>query len=149
MTNLAALQFAARRARLSQVAPGWADKIQNGDPTIGWPGDRALVLYHNKVEDKMEIWHELPDRKPVLVMKVTAETFDINRACAALRDASHDRQSVDDIIARVDKHNEGVEMARAKELAAQREALKERAEWAISVDTGRHVRPMTVTRSVR
>lgn len=148
MSNAAALLFAERRAQLQATAPEWQKRIAYGDNTIGWRGDRYLQLYHNVVEDKMEIWCELPDRKPVLVMKVDAATFDINKALAVLRDADHRAQSPEEIIARVDRHNEAVEMGRAKQYAAMREAAHERGHWALRKDMGHHIAPMTVPRRV-
>lgn len=29
-------------------APGFVDKLHNGDPSVGWEGDRQLGLYHDK-----------------------------------------------------------------------------------------------------
>lgn len=148
MNNAAALRYAEQRARLQAIAPEWQKKLAYGDNTVGWRGDRYLQLYHNVITDKIEIFVELPDQKPVIVMSVDAETFDIHKACAALRDADHRAQTPDEIIARVDAKNEAAEAARAKEFAARQEEVTEKMWWAIRKETGAHIAPMTVERKL-
>jgi len=139
-------RFLAHRAQLGVVAPEWQKMIAYGHGD--WEGDRFLTLAHHKLTDTMEIWHELPDRKPVLVMKVPARGFNIYKALDALRRADGRRHSINDVIVQVDRFNAKVQLEQAKKAQAMTDHATEKTRWAIRKDIGRHIAPMTVPRSV-
>ena len=147
MSNHARDLFHLQRAKLASVAPHWAQAIQEGDPLIGWLGDRFLQLSHDVITDEIVIEHVLPDRKPVLVFRVPAVGFDIKRVCTLLRDADHRMRSRAEIADEVDKHNAKI-MTEQQYRADQRmEAAKEKMRWALRKDTGNHIAPILVTKN--
>ena len=148
MTTPAQDRYHLHRAFITDQVPAWARRLQDGVPEIGWDGDRALVLAHNVLKDEVEVWYSLPGRKPVLVLQVPFAEWDINKACARLRDADGRKHSIEDRIVAVDRHNEAVEKERARQLRDRKEHVTDRMRDAIRRDTGNHVRPILVPRGV-
>ncbi len=98
------------RLKLDRLTEDWQRKLAYGNDR-GWRGDRALVLYVHQLTDEIEIWYELPNERPTLVMKLASEGFDIDMACEALRRADHRTSSVDEKLAEIDAANAQTEAA--------------------------------------
>ncbi len=131
------------RLQLQQAADEWQKKIAYGYGA--WRGDRALMLYVHQLTDEIEIWYELPNEKPVLVMKRPAEGFKIEMACEALRRADHRDHSAEEIEARVDADNAAAFAEQERDQQAQTDELIDRTWHAMRKDQGHHIKPIVVT----
>ena len=146
MTTAQENAFHARQARLRTAGQHWQEKLAYGDPATSWEGDRALVMYHEVLTDEILVRYELPDKEPKLVFKVPAEGFDIHKVTALLRDADHRRQTPQDVIDRVDKHNALLTAEHDRVKKEKMDAAAEKFHWALRKDTGNHIAPLTVPR---
>ena len=84
-------------------------KLRYGDPTLGWEGDRSLVLVHNQLEDRYEIWKEVGPDKHTLVGKAKSKG-PVNPQQMIIELMEHDsqRRSSEEILKAVDDHNERI-----------------------------------------
>lgn len=143
MTDVARDKFLARRAELQRAGESYQDALAYGKGD--WVGDRNLVLYYRPLTDEMEVWYELPNQKPELVLKEDVAVFDISKLCSALAYADNRNVSVEQKVADVDEHNAKVQAALDAATQDKKDAFKERLRHGIRLDTGNHVRPMTVS----
>ncbi len=109
-----------------------AHKLLYGDPDVGWEGDPWLVL----TLDPDGFWRawDTKNGEPDLICQKKADgrELDTSSLCARLRDGSLRRQSVTEILDRVDAKNDEVEAAAAKAQAAVIAEEAERAAFEIS-----------------
>ena len=147
MTTAQENHFHAERAKLQRLSTHWQDKLNYGDPAVGWEGDRALALYHEPLTAEMVVYYELPNQKPVLVAKVDVEGFDIHRLCTVLRNADGRRHSTKDVIARVDAQNDKVDKENEYTQEQSMGKAKEKLQWALAKDSGRSIAPLHVTKN--
>lgn len=97
------------------IADRLIEPIRKGKPELGWPGDPALALAFNRIEQRWELWEELADGKYRLVAKgpigqeINEES--INRLILKLieMDTHRPGNSAADMVERVLKHNEKVD----------------------------------------
>lgn len=120
--------FMARRAQLQKASEHWQKSLAYGRGD--WEGDRALVLYHRPLTDKMEVWYELPNRKPEMVFTIDVADFDIDKLCAALHRADNRRKSVSEKMAEADAHNAKVQAENERVAAEAKAEFNEKLEWA-------------------
>lgn len=114
--------------------------IREGMPEVGWDGDPWLTLAYNKLQDRMEIWVEEPGRDPVCVMR--SKSLDengvpsIQELCVHL--ANHDLRkiAVEQVIKRIDDHNEAVEQAVRDAHFDRQAAALEKVYWSVGKATG-------------
>ncbi len=131
------------RAKLQRAAEHWQEKLAYGHGA--WQGDRALVLYYKPLTQTMEVWYELPNEKPQLVMKdIPSSEFDIDKMCQALWRGDNRNVSVEDKIDEIDAHNDAIERDNARVAADRQEEFVDRMHHAVRVDTGNHVKPIVV-----
>lgn len=134
-----------RQAQLQRMGEHWQKALWEGDPDVGWDGDRFLVVYHHVITDDILVKFEVPNQEPVLVFRVPLAEWDIKKACARLARADGRKRSAFDVIDDVDRHNNAL---RAAEATRKEEALAdatEKVQWALRKDTGRHIAPVTVS----
>jgi hypothetical protein len=142
MSDQAHNVFMERRAQLQAAGEHWQRALAYGHGN--WQGDRALVLYHKPLTDTMEVWYELPNQKPQLVIAdVPASEFDINKMCDALVKADNRRVSVEGKLAEVDAHNDAIQAEQARVAEEHKEEFTDKLHHAIRKDTGNHIAPVT------
>jgi len=137
-------RYHERQAQLARLGEHWQKALWNGDPDVGWDGDRYLVVYHHVLTDDILVKYEVPNQEPVLVFRVPLEDWDIKKACRRLAMADNRKRSTFDVLDEVDRHNAAVEAAEAAVKAEALEAATEKMQWAFRKDTGHHIAPLTV-----
>lgn len=124
------------RAELSRAAEHWQKDLAYGRGA--WAGDRALVLYYKPLTHTLEVWYELPGRKPEVVIKdMDADTFDINLLCQRLYQADNRNVSVEEKMDQADAHNDKLKADTEKKADEQTAEMAEKLDRALSIDTGR------------
>lgn len=116
--------------------------IRNGMPEVGWDGDPWLTLAYNKLQDRFEIWVEMPGRDPVCVMR--SKPFhengvpSVQELCVHL--ANHDLRKLSEhqIMKRVDDHNAKVEAAAREKGLQEQAAALEKVYWHVGKATGEY-----------
>lgn len=136
-----------RQAQLARLGEHWQKALWDGDPDVGWDGDRFLVIYHHVLTDDILIKHELPDGEPVLVMRVPMAEFDIKLACRRLAQADNRKRSVASVFDEVDAHNARLVAEDDKRKQELLDAATEKLHWALRKDTGQHIAPLHVTKN--
>lgn len=56
-----------RRAEIDSDVLGVAQRLEHGDPTLGWSGDRGLCLVFNQDTAEFEVWHNDLHGEPYMV----------------------------------------------------------------------------------
>jgi len=116
----------AERVASTAVGEHLQRKIKYGDPDTGWEGDPFLTLCY--IDGYWEIWdgHLSP---PDLVARKKADGSEINTRALTegLRNSSLKRNSMREIQARIEEHNEKLEAAAEK---ARQQLVRETAEEA-------------------
>jgi len=112
-----------------------ADRIQKGDPAVGWEGDPRICLAKYRDPDTREEWYELwrleHDGE---YRKIARLRGDLDPSNVTRRLVENDTRRGFDVKEAVDRHNAKVEEAR---LAPSREKLSAAAEklaWALKRD---------------
>lgn len=145
----AQVRHAQQLAHVEMMGEDWQKRLALGDATLGWRGDRSLVMYVHPITDSIIIKQESADTDPQLIMKIPREDFDINLAIQALVQADLRNQSAEDVFDRVDAHNEAL---RERLLVPAKEQTAEginRLAWALARDTGGSVAPQLITKGLR
>jgi len=110
-------------------------------PEVGWSGDPWLTLAYNKLEDRMEVWSEMPGRTPYCALRSAPLSEGVPSKTELCRHlAEHDLHvfSAAQIEKRVDDHNLANEQRIAeKGFQKQAEAL-EKVYWSVGKDTGEY-----------
>jgi len=132
-----------RRAELQRAGEDYQRDLAYGRGD--WQGDRALVLYHRPLTDEMEVWYELPNVKPVLVLKEAVADFDIAKLCGALAYADNRNVSVEQKMANADAKNDAIKADQARQTEDQKDEFTDRMFHAVRRDTGNHISPLTVS----
>jgi len=113
-------------------------RLKYGIPEIGWRGDNHLSLYLNKITNEWEVWDELNDRPHLVARKPVDGKLDIHSLCSHLRDHDFRVQSIDDIVARMDRKNDQLEKDRDAVQFDQMAEAMDKVYWGINKDVGHH-----------
>ena len=135
-------QYHAHTAKLQTMGEHWHHKLWYGSGQ--WTGDRYINIYHHPLKDEIEVRYELPDKKPELIMQIALADFDIDKLCAALHKADNKTSTPAEKLARVDAENAKIDKVAKDAADEKQEALMDRMYWAARVDTGHHIKPMTI-----
>lgn len=145
----AQVRHAQQLAHLEVMGEDWQRRLALGDATLGWKGDRSLVMYVHPLTDSIIIKQESADTQPVMIMKIAREDFDINLAIKALVQADPRRRSADEVFDEVDAHNAALrERLRVPAQEQTAEGIN-RLAWALARDTGGSVAPQLITKGLR
>lgn len=147
MTTHAENLYHQRQSELSRLGEHWQKVLWEGDPDVGWDGDRYLVIYHHVLTDDILVKHEVPNKEPVLVFRVPLADWDIKLACRRLARADNRKRSVNEIIDEVDANNARFAAEEEKRKQELLDAAGEKLRWAIRKDTGQHVAPLHVSKN--
>ena len=126
--------------RHSAVGGDMQHMLTYGIPEIGWNGDPWITLCWNKLESRWEIWSTRDE--PYCVHRSRPmhqrELPNIFELCAHLRDHDLHKVKVEDVLDRVDKHNDKlIKEQQTKVKEAQVEAL-EKVYWHVAKEVGHH-----------
>lgn len=135
------------QAKLETLGQHWQDKLAFGHGP--WAGDRNLVLKRHVLTNQMEVWYELPDRKPELVFAIPAEQFDIDRLCYQLWRADNQNVSAQEKAAEVDLKNAAMKAEKDRAAEDMKEAATEKLQWAINKDGNHALGPVTVPKDLQ
>lgn len=109
-----------------------ADRLRNGDPTLGWDGDPDLLLFYNTGTDRFEVW--APDERMEPYLAVSHPRCDAS-LIRRVADADNRRRTA------VDRVTDANTKAQADAEAARAERFDEVADklhHALRQDLGHH-----------
>jgi hypothetical protein len=110
---------------------GLLDRLQNGEPTKGWAGDKRLALAFHKPSQRWELWraesgsYSLVGRSPVGA-GFPADLID--------QLVAHDVQRGFDPFQHVQDHNDAIEAQKQKDLSEAMGPVYQKLYWALRRD---------------
>lgn len=108
-----------------------ADRLKNGDPTVGWEGDPRLTLA--KSETHYELWRLEADGQYRMVCRLN-DTLDPSNICRLL--VERDARRGFDLKEHVDRHNAQVQAARQAPARERMSGAADKLAWALKKDLG-------------
>lgn len=108
------------------------DRLQNGDPALGWEGDPRFVLAWNRVDRRWELWRREHDEEYRLFARSKVDhPFPVNIIQEIM---AHDVRRGFDPKAYVDAHNAAVDAEKAYQASQRRGPSLEKLAWALRKD---------------
>lgn len=130
-----------REIAIAALGEHHQERIREGMPEVGWKGDPFLTLAYNKLQDRMEVWSEMPGRDPYCALRsapLSEGVPNIRELCQHLADHDLHTYSAAQLEKRVDDFNLANEKyIQEKGLQKQAEAL-EKVYWSVGKDTGEY-----------
>ncbi len=117
------------------------DYVRTGLPEVGWEGDPFLTLAYNKLQDRYEIWVEMPGRDPQCVMRskpFSEGVPSIQELCQKLADNDLRKISEDQVLKRIDDHNLKVEADAAERGFQEQAAALQEVYWHVGREVGEY-----------
>lgn len=127
MPKLQVLHTTPSGARVSLPASALhtIKRIQEGDATCGWSGDKRMYVVFNQLDLKYEIWRACEDGKSRIIVSWKPEEFDA-RVLRHL--GEHDLWHVD-VLGRIEKQERAIQKAQEEELSNLEKELADDTAW--------------------
>lgn len=114
------------------------DRLQNGDPSIGWEGDPRLALYRTE-DHRWELWRLEESGQMVMVCRSKPGLgLDARLILQLMR---HDARRGNDalkVLQSIVDHNDRLEERREAEAVDALMGAREKVDWSLLKDLGEH-----------
>ena len=116
----------------SLIADRTAQRLQQGDPTLGWSGDPYLVLTWNRIDEVWEVFRDVGGEVSLVARK--AGELDGDRLIRELVRRDSQSRGFEDTVDAMIKHNDAVQADRERKAHEAQVAAAEHLAYAANKD---------------